>query len=388
MVNEIEPYAFAIVDTYGAMYEDDFEHLYRLVDKNLKADIKIAFHSHNNYQLSFALSQKFIKLANETSREIIIDGTLNGMGKCAGNLNLELIADYLVRKHSYDYKIEKLMDIIDEYTYNIRKKYEWGYSIPSVLAATYQSHPNNVIYLTEKFRLATKDIKYILSMIPKEKRTNYDYDLIKNLYIEYNHTRVDDTENLNKIKALLENRPILIIAPGYSIVKCKEKIKEIIEKRNPIVISVNFISNLICEKNQIAFFGSEKRYLKFKNNEKCINKIVVSNILNHSNESDLVVNYESLIERENDSFDSSMIMLLNLLYNLGIYKFMIAGFDGFVVGNSNYFDNKMFENGRFENDYKKLTDDMIVMLQNYAKKANIAKDIEFVTPSVYEKIFK
>ena len=388
MVNEIEPYAFAIVDTYGAMYEDDFSHLYDLVDKNLKTNIKIAFHSHNNYQLSFALSQKFIKLAKETSREIIIDGTLNGMGKCAGNLNLELIADYLVRKFLYDYKIENLMDIIDEYTYNIRKNYKWGYSIPSVLAATYQSHPNNVIYLTEKFRLATKDIKHILSMIPKEKRTSYDYELIKNLYIQYNHTKVNDKENLNKIKMLLENKSILIMAPGYSIIEYKDKIKEIIEKDNPIIISVNFISNLLEEKKQIAFFGSEKRYQKFKNNKKCLYKIVVSNILNYSSVNDLVVNYESLIDRSTDNFDSSMIMLLNLLNNIGINKFMIAGFDGFKVGDKNYFDNKVFENGRFENDYNNLTNNMITMLQNYVKKVNTTKNIEFITPSIYEKIFK
>jgi 4-hydroxy 2-oxovalerate aldolase len=387
MVNEIEPYAFAIVDTYGAMYEEDFSHLYRLVDKNLKDNIKIAFHSHNNYQLSFALSQKFIKLANESSREIIIDGTLNGMGKCAGNLNLELIADYLVRKHSYSYKIENLMDIIDEYTYNIRKVYEWGYSIPSVLAATYQSHPNNVIYLTEKFRLATKDIKYILSMIPPEKRTSYDYNLIKELYIKYNHTKVNDSKTLNKIKKLLNNREILIIAPGRSVLEHKETIKDFVEKHNPVIIPVNFISNLINENNQLAFFGSEKRYQKFKNYSKCLSKIVVSNILNYS-EDDLLINYESIIERNNENFDSSMIMLLNLLHNIGITKFAIAGFDGFVQGNSNYFDDRSFENGRFQNEYEVLTKNMIQMLKVYTKKIEKCNDIKFITPSIYEKCFE
>ena len=35
-------------------------------------------------------------------------------------------------------------------------------------------------------------------MIPKDVRTRYDYDLIKQLYIEYNHTKVDDTNTLQE----------------------------------------------------------------------------------------------------------------------------------------------------------------------------------------------
>ena len=36
MVNDINPDVFAIVDTYGAMYLDDLQHIFRLTNKNLK----------------------------------------------------------------------------------------------------------------------------------------------------------------------------------------------------------------------------------------------------------------------------------------------------------------------------------------------------------------
>ncbi len=384
IINNIKPHAFAIVDTYGAMYEDDFKHLYRLVNKNLDKDIKIAFHSHNNYQLSFSLAQKFIKLANETSREIIIDATLEGMGKCAGNLNLELIAEYLNRKYNYNYKIENIMDIIDDYMYNIKKNYKWGYSIPSVLAGIYQSHPNNVIYLTEKFRLATKEIKYILSMLPKDKRTKYDYDLIKELYIQYNHTKVDDTKTLAEIKNFVRTKNILILVPGYSIMKYKNKIKQIIEEKTPIIIPVNFITNMLPISSQLPFFGSFKRYQKFKHYD--VKKIVVSNIIDND-KNDFLVNYESLIERDNENFDSSIIMLLNLLYRIDIENFIIAGFDGFNKNSDNYFDKKMFEDGRFNNQYEVLNKNTILMLQKYKNKLSPNAKIEFLTPSIFSKIF-
>ena len=385
-VNEIEPYAFAIVDTYGAMYEEDFSHLFDLADKNLKDGIVLAFHSHNNYQLSFSLAQKFIQLSIPTTRDIVIDGTLNGMGKCAGNLNLELIADYLNRKYGYNYKTENLMDIIDEYMYNIQKNCTWGYSIPSVLAAIYKSHPNNVIYLTEKFRLSTKDIKYILSMIPEDKRTRYDYDLIKQLYIDYNHTKVDDAETLKLIKEKLDKKNILILVPGNSLITHKNEILLHMNDDNLIVIPVNHISDLCSKKKQLPFFGSEKRYSKFALQKDSIQNIVVSNIFNHKPD-DYVVNYESLIERNNKYFDSSIIMLLNLLHSIDIDNYTIAGFDGFKSNENNYYNKEMFEDGRFQAEYDDLTSNIKLMLKDYVKKINKPENIKFITPSMYENIF-
>lgn len=158
MVNEVHPYSFGIVDTYGAMYMDDVDRLYSLIDHNMLPDICINFHSHNNYQLSFAFAQEVIKLSGTGSRQIIIDGTLGGMGKVAGNLNTELIVEYLVRKKYYDYEFEDVLDMLDDYIYKYTLKYKWGYSTAAMMAGIYKSHPNNVIYLTEKFRLDTKDI--------------------------------------------------------------------------------------------------------------------------------------------------------------------------------------------------------------------------------------
>ena len=46
------------------------------------------------------------------NRKIMIDATLEGMGKCAGNLNTELLIDYLNRMENGDY------DTITPFFYN------------------------------------------------------------------------------------------------------------------------------------------------------------------------------------------------------------------------------------------------------------------------------
>ena len=47
--NKIQPYAFYIVDTFGAMKKKDLTRLFYMVEHNLQEGISIGFHSHNNY---------------------------------------------------------------------------------------------------------------------------------------------------------------------------------------------------------------------------------------------------------------------------------------------------------------------------------------------------
>ena len=120
LANEVMPVSFGIVDTYGSMYLEDLEEIWNIVDTYLEADIAVDFHSHNNMQMSFALAQSLIKSIG--SRRLIIDATLNGMGKGAGNLNTELIVDYLVRKKNYDYDMDAVLDAIDRYLDSLKRE--------------------------------------------------------------------------------------------------------------------------------------------------------------------------------------------------------------------------------------------------------------------------
>lgn len=384
-VNRIKPYGFGIVDTYGAMYMDDVDRIYGLVDHNLEEDITIDFHSHNNYQLSFAFAQEIIKLNRSTNRKIILDATLNGMGKCAGNLNSELILDFLVRKMNYDYDFDAILDIIDDHIYNYCLKFDWGYSIPALMGGIYKSHPNNIIYLTEKFRLATKDIKYIISMIDPMKRSRYDYDYIKQLYDEYNHIKVDDVATLEMAKELIKDRKILILLPGASIMKYETKIKSIIERENLLIISVNFIHPAFTCFDYLTFWGSEKRYIRFQADRNDKQAIITSNITS-DNKNDLVINYDSYVDREDEYSDNSMLMLLKFLQKIGLTEFKIAGFDGFIE-EGNYCDNSKFGEERFADKYKEINEGIIKSLKKYVNSIDIVSGIEFITPSIYETVF-
>lgn len=385
IVNRIQPDGFGIVDTYGAMYMDDVDRLYTIVDHNLDENIAIDFHSHNNYQLSFAFAQEIIRLSNG-KREVIIDGTLNGMGKCAGNLNTELLVDYLVRKRNYDYDFDAILDVIDDHIHDYHLQHQWGYSIPALMGGIYRSHPNNIIYLTEKFRLATKDIKYIISMIDPDKRMRYDYDNIQRLYQEYNHVKVDDKNALATLENMVAGKSVLLLMPGTSIKTYKDDILAKIEKENMFVITVNFCDKDFSGFSGLSFWGSQKRYEHYKEGRNGVMSLVTSNV-NSDNEQDLVVNYDSYVDRTQEYSDNAAIMLMRILQRIGVTDYLIAGFDGFSEKGS-YFNNTDFSEERFCAKYDSINKGIAHQLAMFAESLDRPEKIKFITPSIFSHIFE
>lgn len=380
--NTIKPFAFGIVDTYGAMYDEDLTHYFSLIDYNLKDEIALDFHSHNNYQLSFSLAQKLISIAGR--RNIIIDATLNGVGKVAGNLNTELIINYLNTKFGFDYDEDRILDLIDNYTYSLKQEHYWGYSIPAFLAGEFKSHPNNIIYLTEKFRLDTKDIKYILSMIDEKKRQRYDYDNIERLYIEYNSSKIDDTKSVEELSEIIKERDVLIIGPGSSVSKYEDCINEFVSENDVVIITINFVFDKI--NTDFAFFGSSKRYIEAENMGGVNNKTIVTSNIKNSAPNDIVINYSKVIEVGYKHFDNSTIMLLNLLKRVGVKQVYVAGVDGFVKGTSNYFCSDL-DYKRDTEKYLELNGEMESMLRQFKLKTKNRMNINFITPSEYAHVF-
>ena len=382
LVNTVHPYSFGIVDTYGAMYMDDIDRLYGLVDHNMLPDICINFHSHNNYQLSFAFAQEIIKLSGASNRKVIIDGTLGGIGKVAGNLNTELIIDFLVRKLHYDYEFEDILDILDDYIYKYSLEHKWGYSTAAMMAGIYKSHPNNIIYLTEKFRLDTKDIGKLLSMMEPRMRQTYDYDNIERLYTEYVADKVDDYEAIKLIKEMIEGREVVVLVPGNTLNTHREIIDKYIQDNNPVVISVNFVAD---NPDAYAFFGNKKRYSRLEH-KRAGRKVIVSSNVKPDNDTDVVINYHSLINRGYKYFENSTIMLFKLLKRANANKIIIAGFDGFdEKSDKNYVDTS-YQNERHVAEFTMLNKEISEMFGEVVKMMQPSCEFKMLTPSLYEDI--
>ena len=139
VANDLHPYGFSIVDTFGVLRKRDLTRLYNLVENHLDKDIAIGLHLHENLGLSYALAQHFIEIHRPT-RDIVIDASLLGLGREPGNLCTEQIMDHLKAEFDAPYRVEPALDAIDDYIAPIKVEHPWGYSIPYALSAKYHLH--------------------------------------------------------------------------------------------------------------------------------------------------------------------------------------------------------------------------------------------------------
>ena len=386
LVNAIEPYCFSIVDTFGSMYVDDLQRVFSLIDHNLVSSSKMGFHSHNNMQMSSALSQEFLRMTFG-KRQVVVDTTLSGMGRGAGNTPTELVAQYMVSKLGYSYDIDALLDIIDEYMDNIRSRCSWGYDTHYFIAGAYSAHVNNIAYLKKKNSIRYKDIRYILNKIGAVPRKRYDYDLLENTYIDYLNSDIDDSEAIDKLKTDLSGKNIVLIAPGATAKTYADSINKYISDNDAIAITVNFMYDDV--KSDYMYFSNVKRYEYWKNDEKFSDmaKIITSNVTATPQSNEIVVSFTNLVKCGWEHMDNSAILLLRLLDTLGVKSIAIAGLDGYdyKVNDTNYVSQEM-ELSNVSIESLLLNEEIKEMLKDFFDTKTGNEDILFITPSRFENV--
>lgn len=128
LVNGLEPYAFSLVDTYGLLHRGQLMHYFTFACEHLKETIGIGYHAHNNFQLAYANCIELIQNP-PVNRMLIVDGSLYGMGKSAGNTPIELLAGYLNTNRLTHYHNSQLLEAIDVTILDIKRTVSWGYSL-------------------------------------------------------------------------------------------------------------------------------------------------------------------------------------------------------------------------------------------------------------------
>lgn len=384
-INAAEPVALSVVDTFGAMYEEDLSRILSVLEAGLKKTIGIGFHSHNNQQLSFALSQHFVNTLADSGRNIVVDASLCGMGRGAGNTTTELIVSFLNRKYNGGYDINVILDAIDTYMEYFRENFSWGYSTPYFISGMYCAHVNNIAYLKKNHLANALVTKNVISALSEEERRHYDYELLEEKYVEYENNVVDDVKTISELREYFKGRKVLLLSPGKSVSLQKQLIEEYYKKEKPIVISVNALTNAVPA--DFIFFCNRLRYdyAKEAYTEKFekTDKIVTSNLKTEMNPKEQIINFNLLVKRGWDHFDNATIMCLRLMKKLHVRDVAIAGFDGFQDGTENYCDATLprIDPGK---SYAALNAEIQDMFDDFCRSASKSMEIRFLTKSKYD----
>ncbi|MBQ7678428.1 MAG: hypothetical protein IJT34_01070 [Butyrivibrio sp.] len=384
-VNGSSTQGLSVVDTFGAMYEEDLTHIAGLLDEWLDPRIRLGFHSHNNQQLSFALSMAFVRMFAQSERSIIVDASLCGMGRGAGNTTTELLASYLDRCHHGHYDMDEIMDAIDLYMSYFQEKYQWGYSTPYFIAGLYGSHVNNIAYLLTNHRTSSRDMRAIIESLTPEERRHYDYDLLEQRYLDNQSRKVRDDEALEELRRVTAGRQVMLLAPGRSIVTQREQVQQYMDQNHPLVIGVNAV-NAGYTVDYLFYCSSVRyRYSRETGGAEFVHtpKILLSNVRERAGDNELLIGFERVYKGGWRYFDNAVIDCLRLLDILGVTQVAIAGFDGFKHQyNESYADEHM-PTLNPDNKWDELNDEIRQMMQDFRAHAQNVEEITFVTESLF-----
>lgn len=343
LVNDVEPYAVSMVDTYGLLHQDFLMHYFEILDKNVADSIGIGYHSHNNFQLGYANCIELLQ--KRTNRcTIVVDGSLYGMGKSAGNTPVELLAMHLNERYFKHYDVSQLLEAIDGNVMQIHKKSPWGYSLFYYLAASNNCHPNYVKDLMQKHSLSMKSINEILRMLEGDKKLLYDKSYLEEIYRKYESSECDDTAALGRLAKELSGKMVLLLGPGQNIQAKQDDINAYIKENSPVIISTNFIPGAF--QVDFCFVSNVRRYIRLVNALKEYKNagtqiIATSNVTRTKGNFDYTLNSSQLIDLNAETIDNSFIMLLKVLIKVGVKEVSCAGFDGYTQSGNNYFNPGM-----------------------------------------------
>lgn len=139
MVGQSSADAIYIVDSYGALYPEQSRALADMyVECGEKYDKLIGIHAHNNQQLAFANTIEAM-----TQGVSMLDATMMGMGRGAGNCAMELLLSFLKNPK---YNIYPVLKFLEEYMVPLKASgVVWGYDIPYLLTGQLNQHPSAAI---------------------------------------------------------------------------------------------------------------------------------------------------------------------------------------------------------------------------------------------------
>ncbi len=127
-----------LVDSYGAFYSEQVTYYLKLYKKHAP-DKPLGFHAHNNQQLAFSNTQQAI-----IDGVNLLDATINGIGRGAGNCNLELLLNFL-KNPKFD--VRPIYKVIQEEFVPLRRQIEWGFNDIYGISGHLNQHPREAMKL-------------------------------------------------------------------------------------------------------------------------------------------------------------------------------------------------------------------------------------------------
>ena len=354
---------FYMVDSFGGVMIEDVVQTIDLV-KNKSDNIALGFHGHNNLQMAMANTLEAINRGC-----VIVDGTITGMGRGAGNLRMELFLTYLESKGYFEIDYSSLGNIVSKFE-KMKDEYKWGTNLPYMFSGAYSLGQKQVM---DWVGLNRYSISSILNALKNKKEFKKDNFRLNNLAISKSCNRsliIGGGESIaiheTAIVKLLQNEPdlTLIHAGARNInkflkLKNKQYYSLVGSESNKLTNSIKDFSNL---KGTCVYPPFPRKMGTQIPNEQIDNSYELNSI-----------NFTSVSE------DSPLALSIQTAIDIGVEKIFFVGFDGYKnkINSNQLLITK--ENQKILDDLNKLTNiDSLFLLPTEYKNVKLSSLYNYI----------
>ena len=161
-----------IVDSAGSMDTNDIESYYNAIRRI--SNIRVGFHGHNNLGLAIANSLYAINLGFD-----IVDTSMMGMGRSAGNAATELLIGNLVRQgQNTRYDLKKIIECAEKYVRPLWKHTANALDLYCGIAEFHTSYMSYIHKYATKYRVNPLDLILEYSKFDK---VNMDEEMLNDI---------------------------------------------------------------------------------------------------------------------------------------------------------------------------------------------------------------
>lgn len=300
---------FCMVDSFGGITPTEVRDITAKVKANTTC--AVGFHGHNNLQLGLINTLTAIECGVD-----FVDATALGMGRGAGNLNMELLLTYL-KNEGLDVDFNVLGDYVSNFQ-PLLDKYQWGTNLPYMISGANRIPQKEVMEWVTNRAYSFNSIVRAL-------------DNKRNCVADNAHYPLLDTETTDKV---------LIIGGGNSAIEHQEAIKEYLKSHpNVAVIFVtcrHAASYLDIENDKYyCLVGNEAKRMKRNINAEEFNgKCVLAPFPRKMGTEVPDFAEDSTYELKdivftNDYLDSCTAIALQIALDLEAKDIFVIGYDGY-----------------------------------------------------------
>ncbi len=154
-----------MVDSFGAVYPNDIAQIVERV--RTCVDIPIGFHGHDNLSLAFANTLAAIDAGCE-----IVDATIMGMGRGAGNLKTELLLTYLAKSDS-SINLNNVVELRSQFEM-LYEEYHWGTNMPYMISGVNSLPQKEIMAMLSQRRYSIASIvRKLQNRLKKQSKQSY-----------------------------------------------------------------------------------------------------------------------------------------------------------------------------------------------------------------------